>query len=168
LHYGAKVGSGALFTMSRYIQAILYGLAQWLGEAVIGVIPLFMYELVNWYSKRPILATCPDQTTANQLYFGCSRIAESPSQEICILAVVISGLAVLSIVPIGNRPRRDITIFTRVLVLVAIIALIVGSLFYAFFAAHLDHNADVITYWVLAVALISSLCLAVEDAILSA
>lgn len=154
--------------MVRYFRAALYGFAQWLGEAVIGIIPLFMYELVHRYSKRPITATCPDQNTAiNQLYFGCSKIVESASQEICILAVVISGLAVLSISPIGNRERRR-TVFTRLLLLLAVISLIVGSLFYAFYTAHLDHDADAITYYVLAVALISSLCLALEDAILLA
>lgn len=153
----------------RYAIAVLYGLAQWLGEAVIGVIPLFMYEMAFKYSHRAVIATCPEESiAANQTYFGCTRIVESPSQEICILAVVISGLALLSIAPISSKKRRTITVFTRLLLIPALISLIAGSLFYAFFTAHLDQNADVITYYILSVALISSLCLAIEDAILSA
>jgi hypothetical protein len=92
---------------------------------------------------------------------------ESASQEVCILAVVISGLAVLSVVPIGTH-ERPITVWTRPLILMAVVSLIFGSLFYALYSAHLDQSADVVSYAVLVVALISSLFLAVEGAILAA
>ena len=38
----------------RYAVAILYGTAQWFGEAVIGLFPLLMYELVHGFSTLPI------------------------------------------------------------------------------------------------------------------
>jgi hypothetical protein len=155
--------------LTRYTLAILYGLAQWVGEAVIGVIPLFMYEMAFKYSQRPITATCPPQSiNANNLYYNCTKLLDNPSQEICILAVVISGLALLSTSPITSKKPRTITVFTRLLIVPALISLIAGSVFYAFFIARLDLNADAITYYILFVALISSFCLAVEDAVLSA
>jgi hypothetical protein len=141
--------------------AALQGIGQWLGEAIIGLIPLIVYVAIHQFSRLPTLAICPAQSTLN-----CVLLGDSPSQEVCILAVVISGLAVLSVVPLGAARRRPITGFTRLLVLFAVLSLIFGSLFYALFTGHLDKNADTITYYILASALVSSLCLAIEGAIL--
>jgi hypothetical protein len=150
--------------------AALHGIGQWLGEAVIGVIPLIVYVLVHRYSTLPITATCQgvSRVTNPPILAGCLPIIDSPSQEICILAVVISGLAVLSVVPLIRERPRQITGFTRLLILLALVSLIFGSLFYALFTAHLDKNADTITYYILGTALISSLCLSIEGAILAA
>lgn len=149
-------------------RAAIHGIGQWLGEAVIGLIPLVVYELVRQYSSLPITAICPPQALGtNQSVSFCRAVAENSSQEICILAVVISGLAVLSVVPMGLKKPRKITAFTRILIVLAVIALIIGSLFYGLFAAHLDRDANSITYYILAVALMSSFFLAVEGAILN-
>jgi hypothetical protein len=98
----------------------------------------------------------------------CVQLQENPAQEVCILAVVISGLAVLSVVPLGKNRQRPSTVFTRLLTLFAVLALIFGSLFYFIFTSHMDREANAITYYVLAVALFSSFFLAVEGAILAA
>jgi hypothetical protein len=151
------------------VTAAFYGFAQWIGEAVIGLIPWIVYVYVNTYSDVPITGLCSKQSfnQYNKTYMSCAPLSQSASQEICILAVVISGLAVLSVVTLGAR-HRPITIWTRLLTLMAILALIFGALSYGFFMSHLDRNADTITYAILAVALFSSLCLAIEGAILSA
>jgi hypothetical protein len=161
-------GLGDTMTGAR-IAAGFYGFAQWIGEALIGLIPWILYVAVNKYSSLPITAICSPQSynSFSKTYTSCVGLPESASQEICILAVVISGLAVLSVVPFGRR-QREITIWTRLLVLLAILALIFGSLFYALFTAHLDRDANSITYLVLLVALMSSLCLSIEGAILAA
>jgi hypothetical protein len=155
-------------TPSR-LKAALYGLGQWLGEAVIGLIPLALFEVAHRYSTGPVTAICPEQKAPLAFGYlsGCTRLTETPSQEICILAVVISGLAILSThVPgPGGRPT---TIFTRLLVVAALLALIFGSLLYAFYTVHLDKNADELTYIALYVALLSSFFLAIEGAMLSA
>jgi hypothetical protein len=162
-----EITRGPLITPRQ--MAALFGLAQWIGEALIGLIPWIVYVIVHRFSTLPLTATCPKESLnpLNQTYFGCTPIIESASQEICILAVVISGLAVLSVVPLG-RQTRQITIWTRLLILLAILALIFGSLFYALFTAHLDKDADTVTYYLLAVALLSSLFLSIEGAILAA
>jgi hypothetical protein len=138
-------------------------------EAIIGLIPLGLYLVVNKYSSLPSIGLCQEAAynPYTRLYAGCERLPESPAAEICILAIVISGLAILSVVPFG-RKQRQFTIWTGILVLLALIALILGALFYALFTAHLDRNADMITYVVLMTALMSSLCLSIEGAILEA
>jgi len=155
--------------ISRWLAAFL-GIGQWLGEAAIGLIPLFVYELVHRYSSLPMTATCTKAVVQAYMppQLNCTPIVESSSQEVCILAVVISGLAVLSVVPLGHKNARKITGWTRILILFAVIALITGSLFYALFTAHLDRDATTVTYYVLAMALLSSFFLSVEGAILAA
>lgn len=151
--------------------AVFRGIGQWIGEAAIGLIPLFVYELVHRFSSLPVTATCTKPPAA----FGnanpplvCTPIIESSSQEVCVLAVVISGLAVLSVVSLSQRHERRITGWTRILILFAVGALITGSLFYGLFTAHLDKDANTMVYYVLAMALISSFFLAVEGAVLEA
>jgi hypothetical protein len=157
-----------IFSLAARPAAALRGLGQWIGEAVIGLIPLIVYELVHRFSNLPLAATCPPQAiTPNQPLVNCTPVIETASQEICILAVVISGLAVLSIVPLSQEHQRT-TIWTRLLILLAVLALMVGSLFYGLFTAHLERDADVMVYFALAVALVSSLCLSIERAIMAA
>ena len=144
----------------------LHGVGQWVGEAVIGLIPLAIFEGVHRYATLPVAATCPKQAQTPYGLSNCTLLVENSSQEVCILAVVISGLAVLSVVPLGLQKPRKITIWTRILILFAVVALIFGSLFYGLFTAHLDREATSITYNVLYVALLSSFFLAVEGAIL--
>jgi hypothetical protein len=103
--------------------AALRGTGQWLGEAVIGLIPWGGFFVVHRYATLPITAICTSQTpgpppTAS----GCTPFIDSPSQEICILAVVISGLAVLSLASLGREKPRQITGWTRFLTLLAIVA----------------------------------------------
>jgi len=160
---------GWLLRPSPRAKAVWNGLAQWAGEAAIGLIPLIVYMLTHRFSRLPITAACPSQPipTPPTALGGCMALSESAAQEICILAVVISGLALLSTTSIGQA-KRQVTMFTRFLVLIALFALIFGSILYAFFTAHLDRDAEAVTYMVLAVALLSSLFLAIEGAILKA
>lgn len=147
----------------QYFIACLRGLVQWFAEAVIGVIPLIVFVYVHQFSNLPVTAIC----SASNPLSDCKQIVESPSQEICILAVVISGLALLSVVPRISPRSRQITGFTTILVLAAMLSLIFGSLSYGLFSAHMDKNADAVTYLILAAALLSSLFLALEGAILA-
>jgi len=61
-----------------------------------------------------------------------------------------------------------VTAFSYVLIVAAILALLAGALLYALFGVHIDRDANAATLWVLAIALFSSLFLAVEGAILDA
>jgi hypothetical protein len=85
------------------------------------------------------------------------------------LTVVISGLALLSVVNLGPRKRKaPVTAWSYILIVAAILALLAGALLYAVFGVHINRGADTVTWWVLAIALFSSLCLALEGAILDA
>jgi hypothetical protein len=146
--------------------AALHGFVQWMGEAAIGLIPWAVWFATHRFAILPTLATCG--TNEAGLY-NCVPVVESPSPEICILAVVISGLAVLSVGRLGRQRERQFTVFTYILMTLALLSLIFGSLFYALFTAHMAKNAaDTITYGILAVALLSSVSLALEGAILAA
>jgi hypothetical protein len=143
---------------------------QWAGEAFIGLIPYIAFVVLHKYSRQHLMtALCPAQTPspANGIVFNCLPLQEDASQEICILAVVISGLALLSIVPLRERPR-PITPFTYVLMLLLIGSLIFGAIFYGLFATHNDQGAEAITYLVLFTALGSSLVLTLDGAIIDA
>jgi hypothetical protein len=161
-------GTPATATPSAWTP-IFHGIGQWIGEAVIGLIPLGVYELVHRYSNLPLSATCPQQAPSPSTLSvqNCTLLQESSSQEVCILAVVISGLAVLSVIQLGLKQPRKVTVLTRVLVLFALGALIVGSLFYGLITAHLERDATSVTYYALVVALLSSFSLAVEGALLN-
>jgi hypothetical protein len=155
---------------NQQCKAAFRGIGQWLGEAVIGLIPWAGYVVIHQYGTLPVTATCPKQNPnpfAPNLLQNCTPLLDSPSQEICILAVVISGLAVLSVVPMGRGQQRKSTVLTRLLVLAALLSLMGGSLFYTLFAGHLDKSADIITYYILATALLSSFFLAIEGEILA-
>jgi hypothetical protein len=152
----------------QYLLACLRGVIQWFAEAVIGVIPLIVFVFVHQFSNLPVTAICSTQeSNASKLLSDCRQVIESPSQEICILAVVISGLALLSVVPQIRPQSRQITGFTRILVLAAMLSLIFGSLSYGLFTAHMDKNADAATYIILALALLSSFFLSIEGTILA-
>lgn len=95
--------------------------ARWLGEAVVGLIPLLAYLAIHQFGHLPVASVCQGLDGAGSPT-GCIQLAETVAPEVCILAVVISGLSVISVA------RRESTIWTYLLVLFAVIALILGSL----------------------------------------
>jgi hypothetical protein len=149
-------------------RAALHAVVQWAGETCVGLIPLLAFEMMHKYaSVRGDIFKC---TFTNPPYFsGCSPVVESISQEMCILTVVITGLSLLSVVNIGPQRRHAAnTVLTYVLIVMTILALLAGMLLYAIFGAHIDREAENVTAGVLAVALIGSLFLSLEGAILDA
>jgi MFS family permease len=96
---------------------------------------------------------------------NCVFVPESPAREICVLAVVISGLSLITEFIPGRRksPRNAITLFAMLL---SVLSLFVGGLFYAFIVGRQMIEArEWWTYLVLGVALISSLVLAMQEAL---
>lgn len=143
-------------------------LIQWLGENSIGLIPLGAYLIVHSYSAKTFdVLICAPNLPPGTLISQCSALPFSAAQEICILTVVVAGLTVLSAFHLGPRKRHaPPTVFTHLLMLAAILSLIAGAIFYALFSARIAQDADTVTLWVLLTALFSSLCLALEGAIL--
>jgi hypothetical protein len=132
-------------------RAALHAVVQWAGETCVGLIPLLAFEMMHKYASVR------------------GDMVESISQEMCILTVVISGLSLLSVVNIGPQRRHAAnTVLTYVLIVMTILALLAGMLLYAIFGAHIDREAENVTAGVLAVALIGSLFLSLEGAILDA
>lgn len=156
--------------LSARKSAAVRAFIQWLGENSIGLIPLGAYLIVHSYSAKTFdVLICPQGLSPDALASRCSSLPFSAAQEICILTVVVAGLTVLSAFHLGSRKRQaPPTVFTHLLMLAAILSLIAGAIFYALFSARIAQDADTVTILVLATALLSSLCLALEGAILDA
>jgi hypothetical protein len=144
--------------------AAFLAVSQWSGEAFVGLLPLLAYWFMHGVAKLPATAVC--QVTQPQAQNQCTIVPDSPLPEVCILAVVVSGLALLSLGP--HRRKAGVTIWTFFLIIAAIIGLLLGSGLYALTIAHISQDTDVITYSALAIGLVSSLCLAIECAVLDA
>lgn len=151
--------------------AACHAFTRWIGETCIGLVPLLAYVIMHNYATPTIqVIACPNGVRIDDLTIQtCRPLADNISQEICILTVVISGLALLSLFNLGPKARRaPVTAFSFILIVAAILALLAGALLYALFGVHIDHGANTVTWWVLATALLSSLFLAIEGAILDA
>jgi len=151
--------------------AAWHATACWIGETCIGLIPLLAFTIMHKYASSPIqIISCPTKAKLDYTIIPfCNALPDNISQEVCILTVVISGLAVLSLFSLGPRARKSpITPFSYFLIVAAILSLLAGAILYALFGVHIDRGAETITYWVLAIALFSSLSLAIEGAILDA
>jgi drug/metabolite transporter (DMT)-like permease len=130
------------------IRSVAAGLMLWLGEAVIGVLPLGAVELVGRFRGSPVPA---------------------PIAEVCILSVVISGLSLLPLLRFGphQRPHR-MTAVSYILALITLVALMAGALMYGLAVTDIAHGDTGLAYLDLKVALAASLLLALEAAILDA
>lgn len=151
--------------------AAWHALSQWVGETCVGLIPLLAYSLVHTYAEQPYqLMICPPGSGQTKSFVpNCTPLSGGVSQEICILTVVISGLALLSLFNLGRHQRKAAhTTWTRLLIVLCILALLAGAILYALIGVHLDRGVDGIVWWVLVGAILSSLCLALEGAILDA
>lgn len=99
---------------------------------------------------------------------NCIIIEKSlPFDEMNILAVVISGLGILTLFgPYGRK--MPFTPMTYLAAIAALGLLIVGSLLYALETAHIGQGAEELTKYVLSLALSVSFYLALEEAWLEA
>jgi hypothetical protein len=157
--------------LSKRQWAGIYGAVQWGGETCVGLIPLLAFAMMHKYAGletalRDEILRC----TKGIVYTSqCNAVLESVFQEMCILTVVIAGLAALSVCSIGpNRRKSENTVLTYILLVICILALLAGMLLYALFGAHIAQGADEVTAWVLTAALVASLFLSLEGAILDA
>ncbi len=129
-------------------RGVAAGLLLWAGEAVIGVLPLGAVEIVTRFTG----VTAPP-----------------PIAEACILAVVISGLSLLSLLRFGPHQRAHrMTPVSYSLALVSVLTLMAGGLMYGLAATENAHGATGLAYLDLWSALASSFLLALETAILEA
>jgi hypothetical protein len=137
---------------------------QWFGEAVVGLLPLIAHEAIQKAAKLPVVpAVCDSGMT------HCRAASETPVAEICIVAVVMSGLALLSLVRFGpHRRKAPPTMLTFIVGLGALIALIFGLIFYALVTTGINQEIVSLTDYTLASALLTSLFLTLEGAILDA
>jgi hypothetical protein len=132
--------------------SLLCGFVMWLGEALIGVVPLGAHELVARFTAS----------------------AERPSgkdllPEMCILAVVVAGLNVVSVLRFGPHERRHrMTPVTFVMMIVSLAALMSGATMYGLAAMDLAQGQTDLAYKAWAAALGSSFVMAMERAIIDA
>ena len=148
-------------------KAVYNASTQWIGETSIGLIPLLAHIITTRYSAPRFQAFLCDPTANAPT--NCSALSTNAAQEICIITVVVAGLAVLSTLRLGPAPRKaEDTPFTYGLTVLAILSLLFGALLYELYGAHLARDAENVTYAFLIMALVSSFSLTLEGAILEA
>jgi hypothetical protein len=158
-------------TLSKQQLAGLYGLVQWGGETAVGLIPLLAFWLMHTYAglKDALRYEIIRCLKGIQFVSQCTEVVDSVSQEICILTVVIAGLALLSQFKVGPHQREaKFTVLTYVLVVANLLTLLMGMGLYALYSAHIAQGADNAAFWTLMVAISASLFLSLESAILDA
>ena len=150
-----------LTTPSKKLQTVFRAFLHWLGEAVVGLVPLLAFLIMHFFSA-PRVKTFVCDIGAPPDPKSCSELLESPSQEVCILTVVVSGLAIWSLL---SGPSTKITALTKLQVIISVLSLLSGSLLYALYGAQIARQADNFAYGILVIALISSFFLAIERAV---
>jgi drug/metabolite transporter (DMT)-like permease len=122
----------------------------WLGGAVIGMIPLLTHSLLESYSKQA------SEITIQTFY-----------AELCIVAIVVSGLSLLQTIPYGPRPRRaPFTAWTYLVCLATLLSLIYGAMFYAVAVTDVGMLSPTAAWYTLIAAIGGSLGIVLERAIL--
>lgn len=113
--------------MTARVTAARIALFEWSGDALIGLLPLMAHMFVHKLSKiNHVFALC-DQSLTN-----CHQTDGIFLAEVSIISVVVSGLALLSLISIG--PHRRIsppTSWTYFVAILALLALICGVILYA-------------------------------------
>jgi hypothetical protein len=150
-------------------RAGLQASVNWVGENTLGAIPLLAYILTHRYRNQQPVYLCPSTVQSDSTVSVCSALQGSIVQELCILTVVIAGLAVLSFFHLGPRARRAVpTFFTHLLVVLAVASLVGGAILYAMASIYLLKETDFVTNGILVAAALSSFFLRMEEAILNA
>ena len=137
----------------------------WFAEGLVGLFPLIGHEIIIAIigsSPRPFPCFQSEETGST-----CYRIIEGPEQEICILAVVFSGITLLNMIPFGHNRGARFTEFTYALFVLTVFSMFTASLLYAGVAVVADPSQVVkqAIDWTLAFSLASSLALTLEKAI---
>jgi hypothetical protein len=159
-----------LFSNYRlWARAVVNGCVQWAGEAVVGLLPLFAYVLNHGFGNDQFIpALCTAGAHRNFAAYAdwCVDNPDSPLAEVCVLAVVISGLSLLSIAQFARGRRQPPkNALTYLMMLLAIMSLVAGTLFYARITSHSNKGHEEWTYITLIVALVSSFVLAIQESI---
>jgi hypothetical protein len=139
-------------------------LGLWIGEVLVGLAPLFFDQLHHIFTEAPgVLARCLRVVDGQPV--ECKSIPDGPDAEICILAVVLSGLALLQLFrrppasPIGWLSiSRPIAVFGLAAIMV------LAGMLYGWISAGINHGTGAIVWWVLGGALAGSLLLAFDRA----
>ncbi len=139
-----------------------YGLAvaHWFAEIVVGLTPLIGWVAVHGYAELPwILMRCP--AVGPRQIADCDPANDGPGAEICILVVVISGLALLPLShPRQGRPNPLRTVTSACLSSLTLM----GGILYGLIAAGISRDTGGVAIWLLAGALLGSLFVALERA----
>lgn len=157
-HHEAKRGP-----WSKVGGVCLMSFVVWAGEAAIGLVPLLTHFTVSTFSNRMVVTgrcRLPEGALEH-----CCAIPEMPYAEMNILAVVIAGLGLLSLIQFGpHRRKSPFTPMTFLAAISSIGLLIVGSLLYALTASGISAGSENVTCEVLGLAMIVSFYLTLEEA----
>lgn len=146
-------------------KAVFRAVVLWTGEATIGPLPLMTHVIVTHYSIKVAVPALCDVGMRN-----CREIPEKlPSAEMDILAVIVCGLALLSLINFGpNKKRRIFTPLTYLAGITNVLLMVFGSILYAIVTAGIGQDNESVTTPILILSLVASFYLAFEEAWLDA
>jgi hypothetical protein len=140
------------------------GFFLWVGEVFIGLTPLLVYLVARRFTAAQThVARCPGDMAGEP--HDCHWATNGIEAEICILTLVLSGLALLSLV----RPRAGVggagRHFFRIVCAfgLAIIA-VFAAMLYAWIITGNAYKVDGTVWWLLSGSVLGSFFLAMERA----
>jgi hypothetical protein len=129
-------------------KSVLHGAILWLAEVAIACVPLTAHEIVAEFSG------------------GAEPSGRfDPIPEICILAVVISGLSIVSLARFGAHEPAKHTPFTFIMLLPSVFSLMSGAVMYGLAAMGLDHGRTSLAYWAVSASLLTSFLITLEKSV---
>jgi len=144
--------------------SIASALALWAGEAFVGLTPLMAHVVIHRFMAVPgHFARCQEEVRGQ--FVGCHWVADRPDAEICILAVVLSGLVLLPVLHsrvVAGREWRQF--FRHVMVVWVGSVMVLSSMLFVLVSAGINRDTGEVVWLGLACALLGSLILALERA----
>lgn len=129
-------------------QSVLHGTIVWLAEVAIACVPLTAHEIVAEFSR------------------GAEPSGRfDPIPEICIFAVVISGLSIVSLARFGAHEPAKHTPLTFLMLLSSVFSLVSGAVMYGLAVMGLDHGRTGLAYWAVTASLLTSFLITLRKSV---
>jgi hypothetical protein len=131
-----------------------------IGESVIGLIPIATPFVLNNFARPTTV-----EYNCNASNWKCEENSSFHYDEANIVTVVFSGLAILSLIPLGKNGRRvSCTGLTYAIAIAQIVLITFASVLYALSVLGIAQHHENVTWELLAVSLLGSFYLAAEEA----
>ncbi len=152
------------------LKAIKTPLLLAIGETLIGLLPILTPQLViNHSYLHNVIAVCSGNVDADGNVTACVEAWGYDYIEVNIVTVVLSGIALLALFPIGGYGRKGkFTHWSYVFALIQIVTIVFASVLYALAAEAPVGGNGGISWTLLGLSVVATFYLTAEDAWLEA